>query len=900
MKLPTKLKYWFRALFQKRKLDADLDEEMRSHIELRTQVNIEAGMKPEEARYAAMRQFGWKESIQEKCRDLRGVRWLENLWQDIRFGARQLRKSPGFTAIAVVSISLGVGASTAVFSLVNAILLRSLPVPRPHELRVLEWSGSEVRMSSFEGVSVQSGNRWSSADCVTHLTFQRLRDACAVQADVFGFCPVHEAVASVRGESFVAAGMMVSGNFFSGLDARPRLGRLLSEDKDFGGVMNVVISHEWWKKYFGGDPAAIGQALALNGISFTIAGVLPPGFPSVRPGATSDFYVPMSAGSPFLYTPISENWHWFVRLMARMKPGAADSQFRAALDVVFARETSAIMKEPKMQVEPGRGGFAYDRNSYGKPLAMMLGAVSLVMLIACANLAGFLLSRGAARHHELALRTALGAGRWRLIRQSLTESMLLGILGSGLGILLALWGSKSISRLWSGSPDGLRYDLSLDLTVLGFCLATAFATSLLSGLLPALWAGRADPVDGLKSRGHSGALRLRTGRFLVGAQICLSLLLLTGAGLYIRSFANLTRVEAGFNIERLLLVGLNLRAGGYTGTNAVQFYERAVNSVAALPGVRAATFSSFPLLNNDGWSGGFAIKGRDLGAEANSSRLPVGETFFPTMGIPIKHGRGFEPADTGPDSPKVVVVNEKLVQKYLPGEDAVGLTFQLLGVDWRIVGVCQDFKYDNIKMGVEPTVYMPLKQLCFSPSIGKNMGAAWLAVRTALPPLAAANAVRKTVAQIDPRAAVAKVTTQTILRDQGISQERLLAAICGAVGGLALFLAGIGLYGLMAYNVARRTSEFGIRMALGATRRIVAFDVLREAGALAAFGLGVGFPGALIVARLVRSQLYGVGAIDFPSLSAASLLLIAVAMLSAWIPARRAAQVEPMAALRAE
>jgi predicted permease len=479
---------------------------------------------------------------------------------DLKFSLRQLAKSRGFTVVAVISLALGIGASTAVFSLYNAVLLRSLPVPNPQELRVVQWDGTDVRMSSFEGSAVYEGSHWKGADCVTHPTFLRLREASSRQTDLFGFCPVRNSVVGFRGQASVANGMMVSDNFFSGLQMRPYLGRCLGESEDYAGRMNVVVSYNWWQKHFGADHEALGQALLLDGTTYTIVGVLPRGFTGVQPGNPAEFYVPMSAGCPFLYAPINENWHWFVRLMARMKPGVTEAQFGATLDVPFASEAQQTMQGPRMSLQPGYRGTAYDRNTYGKTLRLLLGAMGLVLLVACSNLAGLSLARGATRQHELAVRAALGAGWWRLVRQSLTESLLIGIIGGCLGIVLAVWGRIILAQLLTGSVSGLRYNLELDLAVLGFGLAVTVVTSILSGLLPALRAGGADPLGGLKTRGSLGP-RLRFGRILVASQICLSMLLLAGAGLYSRTLANLNRINAGFNVDQLMLVGLNIKPG---------------------------------------------------------------------------------------------------------------------------------------------------------------------------------------------------------------------------------------------------------------------------------------------------------------------------------------------------
>jgi len=825
------------------------------------------------------------------------------LLQDLRYGLRMLAKNPGFTAVAVLSLALGIGAGTAVFSLVNAILLRSLPVPNPQELRVIRWTGDYVHMTSLnEPLATTSGSRMS-AHSVTHPAFLNLREQGAALANIFGFQPLQDITARAKSEAFTTRGMMVSDNFFSGLGVHPFMGRLLNAEEDFkGSATGVVITYDWWERHLALDPGVLGQTVVLDGTGFTVVGVLPPEFSGVVPGDPSEFYVPMAAQSQFLYRPITESYHWFVRLMARLRPGVSDTQLRATLDVAFAREAGAIMKDPRILMEPGRGGLAIDRNNYRKPLLLMLGVVGLVMLVACANLAGLSLARGATREHELAVRAAIGAGRWRLVRQSLTESLVLASLGGGFGVLVAMWGKTAISRLLAGSADGLHYDLSLDLTVLSFSLATALVTGLLSGLLPALRAGRVDPLGGLKSHGALSAPRLRAGKVLVAAQVCLSLLLLTGAGLYLRTLVNLTHIDAGFNTESLLLFQLNPGGAGYDDVaRRTTFYAQVQDSLSAIPGVRGATFLGYPLLNNTGWSGWFFLPDRfaDYREGMQSYRLTVGETFFATMGIPVLQGRGLSAADAE-GAPEVVVVNETFAREYSPDRNPVGRTVHILMYDWRIVGVCRDAKYLNVKEAAPPTVYFPFRQISYMPSMRNNYRNAYFALRTALPPMALTTAARKAVAAIDPNVPLANITTQDAVRDRNINQERLLATLCGALAGLALLLSCIGLYGLMAYHVARRTREFAIRMALGASRRNIADPILREALLLAALGVAIGVPVALTLARFIKSQLYGVAPTDPVTLIGAGVLLIAVAVLAAWIPARRAAKVDPMAALRHE
>lgn len=819
---------------------------------------------------------------------------------DLKFAFRQLLKNPGFTAVAVISLALGIGANTAIFSLVNAVLLRSLPVPNPHELRILQWSGREAKTGTFTGSMRTVGQR-SIADSFTYSQYRALREHCSTQADIFGYTALGGVTARTRGEAFVAGGLLVTDNFFTGLAVRPVLGRLfLAEDDVPGAAPVVAISYDWWEKQFSLDPNVLGRAITLNGNSYIIAGVLPREFRGVTPGSReNEFYVPMSA-QPRLLPGFSKSApdHWWVKLMARKKPGAKDAQLHAALDVVFAAQAASVMKEPRVELSCGRAGPAHDREFYRKPLFILLGAVGTVLLVACANLAGLSLARGAARQHELAVRAALGAGRRRLIRQSLTESLMLALLGGALGVVLAVWGKTAVSRLLAGSSEGLRYDLSLDLTVLGFTLLTALVTALLSGLLPALRAGGVDPLGGLKDRAALGAPRLRAGRTLVTSQVALSVLLVVGAGLYLRTLLNLVRINPGFNTENLLLFSVDPAAAGLRDVAMTSFYERVQESLSAIPGVRAACLVQLKLLSGGMSGGSFKLPAHPEldGKVPFFYRLTVGETFFATMGIPIRLGRGFMAAD-GEGATKVVVVNEAFAREYLSNEYPIGQVLRTDAwtgppLDWQIVGVCRDAKYTGLKADVPPTVYFTYRQ--------DRIGASYFALRTAVPPLSLVTAARKAVAAVDPNVPLSDITTQKAVRDQGISQEAMFAVLCGALAGLAVLLSCIGLYGLMAYHVACRTGEIGIRMALGATRRNIASPILREALWLVLAGLGVGVLVALALARLIKGQLYGVDPADPITLAGGAVLLIGVALLSALIPAQRAAKVDPMEALRAE
>jgi len=821
---------------------------------------------------------------------------MTTLWQEIRQGLRQLRKNPGFTAVAVISLALGIGANTTIFSLVNAVLLRSLPVPNPQELRVLKWSGTEAKLANFSGNWNSDAAKRSIADAFSYPVFAGLREESRTMADVFGYVPLYSVTLQAQREAFVARGSMVSDNFFSALGVRTQLGRLLSaEDEREGSARTAVISHALWEREFALDPGVLGQTLLVNGHSFTVIGVLTREFLGLCPVDQTAFYVSMAA-QPQLQPsfPRTSADVWWVQTMTRLKPGTDVAQFQAGLDVVFARTAETLMKAPKVLVEEGRGGPSYDRKYYRKPLLLLLGVVGMVLLIACINLAGLSLARGAARQHECAVKAALGAERWRLMRPAFTESLLLALLGAGLGILLALWGKEVIARLIAGSPDGLHYDTRLDLQVLGFTLAVTLGAALLSGLLPAVRAACVNPLAGSKDRAALGRARLRAAPALVAVQIALSLLLMTGAGLYVRTLVNLVRINPGFATENLLLFQSTPRQAGYQGARLAEFYDRVQQSLAALPGVRSAALTQYKLLAGM-MSGGtfFSLPGHTLEGELEpqAHRLTVSETFFTTMGIPVLVGRGFSVGDME-GAPKVVVVNETFARKYLPEENPVGQILKADGADWQIAGVCRDAKYTDIKEDVPPTVYFSFRQ--------NSTGGAYFALRTSLPPLAVTTAARKAVAAIDPRVPLADITTQEQVRDKRISQERLFATLCGSLAGLAVLLSCIGLYGLTSYNVARRTSEIGLRMALGATPGRVAGRILREALLLALVGVAVGLPAAFAAGGLIRSQLYGVMPYDPLAIVTVVVALVAVALIAAWRPARRAARIDPMVALRCE
>jgi predicted permease len=819
----------------------------------------------------------------------------EPMLHDLKYALRSLLKSPGFTAIAVLSLALAIGAGTAVFSVANAILLSSMPVPNPQELRLIDWSGADFKGPPGEDwVKHEPSGRWKS-HAFSRTVFESLREQCAAEAEIFGFVGAGgfpTTTARTRHGGGHAEGLRVSDNFFSGMDVQPFLGRLIGPDDDRPGAAAVVVlSYRWWEEQFDLDPGVIGQSILLNGLPFTVVGVLPRGFPGVGPSDIEQFYIALSA--PQL-VPEDLARHspddWSVLLMARLNPGVNDAQFQAALNVAFSQAAANVIKAPTIRLTDGRAGLAEsERDSYRPTLLLLLGVVGVILLVACANIAGLMLARGSARQHELAVRAALGAGRWRLIQQSLTESALIASLGGALGVAMSFECKKILIQWMSAdAPWYFHYDVGMDLRVVAFALGISLITALLSGLMPALRAGGADPVAGLKDRGTFSPLRLRTGRILVAAQVALSLLLVAGAGLFARTLINLAQVNPGFATDHLLLFHIAPRQVGYSPSQEIALSDRIQRSLAAIPGVRAVGLNDFPLLSR-GWWVGFTFQMPESDVQA----ALVNETFFNTMGIPIVLGRDLRISDDE-GSTKVIVVNQAFANAYFSGRNPIG---QIIrggkgqGADWQIVGVCGNIRA-KIRT-VEPMAFFSFRQR--PPHLGVTFN-----LRTVLPPLTLLPAVRQAMAQIDPNIPLTDIQTQEQVRDASISDERMFAQLCGSLALLALLLSCIGLYGLMAYHVARRTSEIGIRMALGATRPQIAIPIVRESLLLACIGVVIGMPLVFAMTQLIRGYLFGIQPSDPLTLIGAGVLLMIVAFVAACFPARRAANVDPMVALRCE
>ena len=840
--------------------------------------------------------------------------------RDLRYAWRQLRRNPTLTAVIALSLGLGMGANTAIFSLIHAVMLRNLPVRNPGQLVLLRW-----RSAKWPTGMIMSGHRGMS---LSFHAFEQARAENRFFSSVFGFAPLDFDGPSVNmstgGESTLISGEMVAGGYFSGLGVLALLGRALTDDDQRPGVSHVaVISYSFWTRRFGRDPLAVGKSMTLNGVPFTVVGITPPEFFGVQPGRAPDVWIPIvdepnlrpwSSSPPAGRSMASGDW-WWIEIMARLKPGVSEHQASAALNLAFQQQVSASIKPtpqgqslPRLELVPGSKGLDLLQRRFSQPLFILTAMVGLVLLIACANVATLLLARATARQREIGIRLALGASRARLIRQLLTESVLLAVLGGALGLLLAYWGSHSLLLLLSGTPGGggpITLDVHPDAAVLAFTAAVSLLTGILFGLAPAFRATRVEVTPVLKdsagrtATGGPGARR-ELGKLVVIAQIALSLPLVVGAGLFVRTLENLENQDLGFNRQNLLLFGIDPARSGYQGTREMNLYGQLLERVQALPGVQSATLSRLALIS--GWQSEGIISVEGYQPTTNDEKYAqwndVGPRFLETMGIRLLLGRGIEARDTA-TSPKAAVVNEAMVRRYWNGMNPLGRRFKIEGDAgpkdaFEVVGVVQNAKYAELRDEPQPAFYVPYTQMPL------RLGGVHFALRTAGDPMALIPSVFRAVHEIDPGLPLADVKSQTEQIEESVSQERVFAVLSSCFGLLALGLACVGLYGTMAYAVSRRTHEIGIRMALGAEGREILWMVLRATLALGVIGVGIGLPVAWMASRLVSSRLFGLQPTDPATVATAAVLLAVVSGLAGYLPARRASRVDPMEALRYE
>ena len=925
-----------RSLFRRRREEQQLHDELQFHLERQIEQNLAAGMLPEEARYAALQLFGGVQQIKEECRDMRRVRYIEHFVQDLRYGLRMLAKSPGFTSVIVLSLALGIGANTAIFSLIDAVMLKMLPVRQPEQLVLLNWvsKGHSYMIRGYDGSSYKDKMGRDIGTSFSYPIYQSIRARNTAFSDVLGFADADQPLnVNAFGLSGLAKGEYVSGNYFSTLGVGAALGRTFVPADDNAGASPVaVISYAYWTSRFGGDPSTVGKAITVNSVPFTLIGVAAPEFFGLQAGRPTETWIPLSTHMqvdpgwsqwlPKGETVFSARTEWWVLMMGRLKPDVTVRQACASLDVIVRQEAAGIeplppaqrradtsLQPPTTELEPASGGLDALRREFSEPLFVLMSLVGLVLLIACANVANLLLARAEWRQKEIAVRLALGAGRRRLIRQLLTESVLLAVASGACGVVLAYWASGLLLKFMSSGGDPIQLSVSPDLRVLSFTVLVSLLTGIFFGLAPALRDTRLDLAPALKegtgrvigNARRPGRIGLGFGKALVIAQAAMSVLLLVGAGLFVRTLSNLETEDIGFDRSSLLLFTIDGSRSGYHGQRLASLYQEMQRRIEAIPGVRSATLSRHALIN-DGRGGsdvyiqGYVPKPGDRGGASDVYTHYVGPRFLETFRIPLLLGRTIGDGDIE-GAPKIALVNTALARRYIGGGNPLGRRFGFeaaKNAEIAIVGVVGDARYGEIRDEPPPTVYFPYAQHL---DILQFMT---FEVRTAGDPRNSITAVRQVVQNRDRNLPLRDIITQTEQIDQATFQERLFARLSSFFALLALVLACVGLYGLMSYAVARRTNEIGIRMALGAEKAKILQMVLREAMILAVLGIVIGVPAALAASRLVAAMLYGLKTTDPVTIVSAMAVLAAVALLAGYLPARRASQVDPMVALRYE
>jgi putative ABC transport system permease protein len=872
---------------RREQFDRELEEEVRFHLEMRAEEYVAAGMAPEEARRAARRQFGNETRVREMSRETWGFGIMETILQDVRYGARVLAKNRGFTAVAVLTLALGIGANTAIFSVVNDLLLRPLPYGDAERI-VMAWEVSP------EG---RHQNTTSRAN------FRAWREQGASFESMAAFSDQRFNLTGAGDPEEVSV-QLATPELFKVLGVEPLLGRVLMEDDGTGGSDGVVMSHGFWKRRFGGDPGLVGKPITLNGVPYNVVGIMPEGFQwHIKQRSGTGRPAELWAVLPMLTSgPEANERGRFLSVVGRLKRGVSVEQAAAELKTIHTRleRDSPYNKGYTAELIPLRDQFV---GNVRPALWILLGAVGLVLLIACANVANLLLSRVAAREKEIALRTALGARRTRVVRQLLTESLLLSLLGSALGLLVAWWG---IGALVAISPRDLvsLQNVGINLTVLAWTLGISVATGIVFGIAPALEATRMNLNDALKEGGKGadsqGSRSRRLRGVLVVGEVALALMLLAGAGLLVKSFAQLRKINTGFETDNVLTMVLRLPAAKYKeDPQYVAFFRQALERVRAIPGVRSAGIVNFlPLYGGLGSATGFNIEGRPApppgdGPGANVRVADAG--YFGAMGIPLLRGRNFTDAEDA-EARHVSLVSESFARNYFPGEDPIGKRIKVFMSQepaWtEIVGVVGDVRYDSLTAEAEPTVYQPHPELTYEFMT--------LVIRTTGDPAAVAPAVRRELSAIDPDQPVSDVRTMNQVMAETVGRARFNTLLLGIFAGLATLLAAVGIFGVMSYSVTMRTRELGLRMALGAQPGRVLMLVLRQGMLLTLVGIGVGLTGALALTRVMSGLLYGVGANDPTTFAAIVVLLGVVALIACYIPARRATRVDPLVALRYE
>jgi len=898
-----------RSLFRWAQADQEVDDELRDHLERKTEEYVAQGMTQEEAHRHARLDLGGIEQTKEKCRDERRVNWIQDLIQDLRFGLRTAHKSPGFTTVVLVTLALGIGANTAIFTLIDAVMLKPLPVANPKQLYRLGDNNNCCVM-----VGTQNGG---SFVLYSYPLYESLRDHTPEFDELAAFRS-SLADLSVRrlGVSSVAEphkGEFVSGNYFSMFRIQAFAGRLLTPLDDSSGAPRVaVMSYHTWQQHFGLDSSVVGSTFDINGVPYTIAGVTPPGFYGDTLGSDPPDYWLALAADPdrWMYNAGVECLYLIGRLRPEVAPGPVQVRLTVELqewlgshrEVIPERDWKDIARQ-HIRLTPGGRGVERIQTDYALGLRLLVTLSALLLLIACANIANLLLARGSANRSQTAVRLALGAPRTRLIRQMLAESVLLAIAGGAAGLYVAYAGTHAILLLAFRGAHYIPIDARPSVPILGFAILLSLVTGILFGIAPAWMASQSDPIDALRRTGrsttdHSSLLQ----KTLVIAQVAFSIVLLIGAGLVTESLRNLEEQHFGFVTEGRLIVNIAPSLAGYTPDKLPGLYQRLEEVLPQIPGVLNASLSWYSPLGGNNANERVFIEGKPPDYRWTAPSWDrVGPHYFETIGTRLLRGRAIDERDT-PAAPHVAVTNETFARRFFPNEDPIG---QHLGMgdashsgDYEIVGIVEDAKYQDTRGPAYATFFLPLLQTGPADVLRGWVGA--IEMHVAGKPENLEPAVRKAIAKVDPHLIVLDMMSFGEQVARNFNQERLIARLAEVFGALALILACLGVYGVTAFSVERRTNEIGIRMALGADRRNVLGLVLRSALAQLGLGLTIGIPAALAGGHLLGHQLYAVKSYDPTILGVAALILAASAIFAVSVPARRATRVDPMVALRYE
>jgi predicted permease len=906
MSTPGEILRRLQMLLHRRRFQAELGEEMQLHLDLREQQHILAGLPPDTARFLARRKFGNFQHIKENSYMTWGWEGLESFVQDAAYGARALLRSKALTIVALLSLALGIGANSAIFSLLDAVMLRSLPVKEPAQLILLGKGTASGKTDDFARTELYSYPFYRQMQ-EKNQVFSETAAFCSMTNDVHGFV-------EGRTESEPMNVKLVSGTYFAALGVKPFMGRTLNEadDNSEGDHPVAFISYAWWKRSLARDPNVLDRKLRLGTMAYNIVGVAPAEFFGTKVGEAPDMWVPLSMIKqvPPNFGGYKDNFSESLLILARLKPGVSIAQATSNVNLLFRQillgfpdadlspENRQKLDKTQVPLTAMATGLSSLRRQFSEPLQILMAVVALVLLIACANIANLLLARSTARARELAVRQALGARRTRLIRQLLTESLILALFGGALGVAFASVANRLLLRMISGGPETIPLNVSIDLRLLAFTFAVTVATAILFGTIPAFRATRIELTNTLKTGRSPQDTHGKNplAKALVICQVCLSLVLMVGAGLFLRSLVNLNNIDAGFNRENVLRLQIDSSSAGYKPgePREVALDQQIEERVSALPNVKAASVSAFTF-HEGSWGSNVVVPGTNIDENVDVRHNVIGVGYFATMQIPLLAGRNFSPSDTS-NSQRVAIISEHLAKVLFPVGNPLGRHYGLGDNkpenDVTVIGIAKDVKFGELREEPVYIDYFPYTQQPW------DFGDFEVRYTGSYAPIAAA--VQQTIHSIDRNLPITNVTTLNEQVDRTLTNQRLVAELSTFFGLLAVFLSCIGIYGLMSYVVSRRTSEIGIRMALGAARSNVGWLIMREILLLVAAGIAVGIPVTLAGSRMVANMLYGFGGTDPISLAGAVLLLLLVAIVAGYFPARRASKIDPMVALRYE